>query len=134
MATETEYVDAGEAVDFRNLSPGYVGSAPAVAKGVNYDRILKARDAEPHNWLTYYGAYDGQRYSPLDQIDTTNVQRLSVAWVFSFAAQGLHAGQTTYAFENAPIVVDGVMYVSGWDGWVWALDAKNGQLLWQYKH
>jgi hypothetical protein len=49
MATETEYVDAGEAVDFRNLSPGYVGSAPPVAKGVNYDRILKGRDAEPHN-------------------------------------------------------------------------------------
>jgi len=62
------------------------------------------------------------------------VQRLKLAWVFSFAPQGLHAGQSTYAFENAPIVVDGVMYVSGWDGWVWALDAKTGQLLWQYKH
>ncbi len=47
MATETEYVDAGAAVDFRNLSPGYVGTAPPVTKGVNYDRILKARDAEP---------------------------------------------------------------------------------------
>ena len=44
MATETEYVDAGEAVDFRNLSPGYIGSAPDVAKSVNYDRILKARE------------------------------------------------------------------------------------------
>jgi hypothetical protein len=33
MATETEYVDAGEAVDFRNLSPGYIGTAPDVAKG-----------------------------------------------------------------------------------------------------
>ncbi len=74
MATETEYVDAGEAVDFRNLSPGYVGTAPDVAKGVNYDRILKAREAEPHNWLTYYGAYDGQRYSLLDQINTSNVK------------------------------------------------------------
>ena len=74
MATETEYVDAGEAVDFRNLSPGYVGTAPPVAKGVNYDRILKARDAEPHNWITYYGAYDGQRYSPLDQINTVERQ------------------------------------------------------------
>ncbi len=77
MATETEYVDAGAAVDFRNLSPGYVGSAPPVAKGVNYDRILKGRDAEPHNWLSYYGAYDGQRYSPLDQINTGNVKGLS---------------------------------------------------------
>src|SRR5947208_7047576 len=125
----TEYVDAGVAVDNSSLS-GIVGSAPPVAQDVTYERILNAR-SEPQNWLTYYGAYDGQRYSPLDQINTENVQRITPAWVFSFAAQGLHAGQTTYAFENSPIVVDGVMFITGWDGWVWALDAKTGQLLWQ---
>ena len=74
MATETEYVDAGEAVDFTESEPRLRRQAPPVAKGVNYDRILKARDAEPHNWLTYYGAYDGQRYSPLDQINTVERQ------------------------------------------------------------
>ena len=63
----TEYVDAGKAVDNSALS-GIVGSAPPVTKGVTYERILNAR-SEPHNWLTYYGAYDGQRYSPLDQIN-----------------------------------------------------------------
>src|ERR671910_2984438 len=131
MATE-EYVDAGQAVDNSTLS-GIVGEAPAVTDGVTYERILNAR-SEPENWLTYYGAYNGQRYSPLDQINRENVTRVTPAWVFSFSPHGLHAGQSTYAFENCPIVVDGVMYVSGWDGWVWALDAKNGQLLWQYKH
>src|SRR5918997_11700 len=128
----TEYVDAGTAVENSSLS-GIVGSAPPVTNDVTYERILNAR-SEPQNWLTYYGAYDGQRYSPLDQINTQNVQRMTLAWVFSFSPQGLHAGQSTYAFENCPIVVEGVMYVSGWDGWVWALDAKTGQLLWQYKH
>src|SRR3712207_4160979 len=59
---------------------------------------------------------------------------MTPAWVFSFSPHGLHAGQSTYAFENCPIVVEGVMYVSGWDGWAWALDSKTGQLLWQYKH
>ena len=63
----TEYVDAGTAVPYAALSNS-LGSAPPVAKGVTYERILNARD-EPHNWLTYYGAYDGQRYSPLDQIN-----------------------------------------------------------------
>jgi len=29
--------------------------------------------------------------------------------------------------EAAPIVVDGVMYLTGYDGWVWALDARTGQ-------
>lgn len=40
----------------------------------------------------------------------------------------------TYAFESSPLVVDGVMFLSGRDGYVWALDAKIGQELWRYKH
>ena len=110
------------------------GSAPQVAKDVNYERILEAREKEPHNWLTYYGDYDGKRYSLLDQINKDNVDKLLPAWVFQFGSQGLHAGPSTYAFEAAPIIVDGVMYVSGWDGLLWAVDAKKGNLLWQYKH
>ena len=132
MATETEYVDAGEAVDFRNLSPGYVGSAPPVTKGLGYDRILKARDAEPHNWITYYGAYDGQRYSPLDQINTSNVKGLTPAWVFQCGSMGMHSGASTYSLEASPLVVDGIMYITGFDGWMWALDAKTGAELWRY--
>jgi alcohol dehydrogenase (cytochrome c) len=130
--TDIEYREAPPAVDFGSLTTA-VGTAPPVVQDVTYERILDAR-SEPQNWLTYYGAYDGQRYSPLDQINTENVVRITPAWVFSFSPHGLHAGQSTYAFENCPIVVEGVMYVSGWDGWVWALDAKTGQLLWQYKH
>ena len=128
-----EYVQAPAAVSMGDLSL-QAGSAPPVAKDVTYERILDAREKEPHNWLTYYGDYDGKRYSLLDQINTENVKRLTPAWVFQFGSQGLHAGPSTYAFEAAPIVVDGVMYVSGWDGLLWAVDAKTGNLLWQYKH
>jgi alcohol dehydrogenase (cytochrome c) len=128
----TDYVDAGQAIDNSDLS-SIVGSAPPVTKGVNYDRILNAR-SEPHNWLTYYGAYDGQRYSPLDSINTDTVRRMSPAWVFQAGSVGLHSGKSTYSFEASPIVVDGVMFLSGWDGWVWAIDARNGDLLWQYRH
>ncbi|MFF4214073.1 PQQ-dependent dehydrogenase, methanol/ethanol family [Streptomyces sp. NPDC001796] len=127
-----EYIDAPPAVNFAALST-MVGTAPPVAQDVTYERILRAR-SEPQNWLTYYGAYDGQRFSPLDQINTETVQRLTPAWVFQFGSSGFHAGQSTYAFEAAPIVVDGVMYLSGWDGWVWAVDARTGRQLWQYKH
>jgi alcohol dehydrogenase (cytochrome c) len=99
MATETEYVDAGEAVDFRNLSPGYIGSAPAVAKGVNYDRILKAREAEPHNWLTYYGAYDGQRYSLLDQINASNEYVEAPECMPTEPHWNTHSGFRSFTFE-----------------------------------
>jgi alcohol dehydrogenase (cytochrome c) len=128
----TDYVDAGQAIENSTLS-GIVGSAPPVAQGVTYDRILNARE-EPQNWLTYYGAYDGQRYSPLDQINKETVKRLKPEWVFQCGSVGLHSGASTYSFEASPLVVDGIMFVSGWDGWCWALDAKNGDLLWQYRH
>jgi len=128
----TGYVDAGHAVDAVDLTKT-PRQAPPVTKGVTYERILNARE-EPQNWLTYYGAYDGQRYSPLDQITKDNVKRLAPAWVFQCGSTGLHAGKSTYSFEASPIVVDGVMFVSAWDGWVFALDARNGNELWQYKH
>src|ERR1700760_4282630 len=128
----TEHVDAGRAVPQASLS-GVVGSAPPVVRDVTYERIRNAR-SEPENWLTYYGTYDGHRYSPLDHITTQTVKRLTPAWVFQAGATGMYAGGSTYGFEAAPIVVDGVMYVSGWDGWVWALDGRTGQELWRYKH
>jgi alcohol dehydrogenase (cytochrome c) len=84
--------------------------------------------------LTYYGAYNGQRFSALEQITAKNVSALKPAWVFQAGVIGLVANPATYSFEAAPIVIDGVMFVSGWDGYVWALDAAGGDLLWQYKH
>ena len=106
----TDYVDAGQAFTYSTLSTS-VGKAPPVAKGLTTDRILNARD-EPQNWLTYYGAYDGQRYSPLDQINTDNVKRLKPEWVVQCGGTGLQAGATTYSFEAATIVVDGGQMVA----------------------
>ena len=131
MATE-EYVDAGAAVPYATLSV-QVGKAPPVTKGLTHERIINARD-EPNNWLTYYGTYDGQRYSSLDQINKENVGKLTPQWVFQAGSMGLHSGASTYAWEASPIIVDGVMYVSGWDGQLWAIDAVNGKELWRYKH
>ena len=127
-----EYVDAPQPVRFGELST-LTRNVPPVAQDVTYERILDAR-SEPQNWLTYYGTYEGQRYSTLDEINTENVQHLAPAWVFQWGSFQLHAGASTYAFEATPIVVDGVMYLSGWDGWVWCIDARTGQELWRYKH
>jgi alcohol dehydrogenase (cytochrome c) len=133
--TSVEYVDAGEAIDQGLLNYKTPGAdvAPPVTQNVDYERIRNAR-SEPHNWLTYYGAYDGQRFSPLDQINTENVKRMVPAWVFQAGTTGLIAGASTYSFEASPLVVDGVMFVTGWDGWLWALDAKTGVEIWRYKH
>lgn len=127
----TDYVDAGQAIPFMTLSPTK-GQAPAT-ENVDYERILNAR-SEPQNWLTYYGTYDGQRYSGLDQINKDNVKRLTPAWVFQAGSVGLQSGSSTYSFEASPLVVEGVMYLSGPDGKVWAIDAKTGEELWRYRH
>lgn len=108
-------------------------SAPAVADAVTGERIARAR-SEPHNWLTYYGAYDGQRFSSLAHIDAGNVAGLAPAWMFQAAPIGIIAKHSDFTLEAAPIVVDGVMYLSGWDGYVWALDAASGEELWRYRH
>jgi alcohol dehydrogenase (cytochrome c) len=109
------------------------GVAPPVASRVTGERLTAAR-AEPQNWLTYYGAYDAQRYSALDQINAQNVRDLKPAWMFQAGVIGLVATPATYALEAAPIVVDGVMYLSGWDGYVWAFDAATGREYWRYRH
>jgi alcohol dehydrogenase (cytochrome c) len=109
------------------------GRAPPVAAAVDFARIVRAR-SEPHNWLTYHGTFDGQRYSTLDQINTSNVASLRTAWVFQTGAVGLIASPATYALQSTPIVVDGVMFFSGFDGNVWAIDAASGELLWHYQH
>ena len=131
MAVEEDYVDAGVAVKQGDLSDN-LGTAPKTSE-VTYERLLKAR-SEPENWMTYYGTYDGQRYSTLDQINTGNVKRLTPVWVFQAGSSGMHSGASTYSFEASPLVVDGVMYLTGWDSWIWAIDAKTGQELWRYKH
>jgi len=127
------FAPAPPAKPLASLNPASPGSAPAVAKAVDGRRLSAAR-SEPDNWLTYYGAYDGQRFSSLAQISKDNVRDLRPAWVFQAGVIGLIATPATYSFEAAPIVVDGVMFVSGWDGYVWAIDATSGRLLWQYKH
>ncbi len=118
---------------FTEHDASLVGQAPAAAGAVDSARIAQAA-REPHNWLTYYGGYHGQRYSALDQINAGNVKNLRPAWIFQGGVIGLMANPASFAFEAAPIVVDGTMFVSGWDGHVWALDAANGRVLWRYRH
>lgn len=109
------------------------GMVPAAAGAVDFERLRRAR-AEPRNWLTYHGAYDAQRFSPLDQIDRGNVARLRPAWVFQAPPIGLIASNATFGYEATPLVVDGVLYTTGPDGHVFALDAASGAMFWHYKH
>jgi len=95
---------------------------------VTSDRILKAA-AEPQNWLTYSGNYNGQRYTTLDQITPANVKNLDLQWVFQVRQLG-----ASDKFEATPLVVDGVMYTVSPPNDVVALDAVSGRVFWRYNH
>jgi alcohol dehydrogenase (cytochrome c) len=92
---------------------------------VTYQRLLEAAK-EPQNWLTYSGDYAGWRHSALEQIRTANVQHLAAQWVFQSDQKG--------KFETTPLVVDGVMYVTGQENLAYALDARTGRTIWRYRH
>jgi glucose dehydrogenase len=91
------------------------------------DELTRTR-AGSNDWLTYGGSLYNQRYSTLDQINTTNVKSLKGAWMTR-----LGSGRgSKYYFEADPIVIDGIMYVPTGNDDIYALDAKNGRKLWEY--
>ncbi len=81
--------------------------------------VMKPKAGE---WPTYNGSLGGNRYSPLDQINTQNVRQLQLEWVYALRSPGL---QTT------PLVSDGVMYMTAPDQ-VCALDSRGGREIWCY--
>ncbi|HEX6966583.1 MAG TPA: PQQ-dependent dehydrogenase, methanol/ethanol family [Gemmatimonadaceae bacterium] len=82
--------------------------------------------ADSTQWASYGRDYSNQRWSPLSQINRSNVAQLTLAWEN-------HSG-VPHASESNPIVVDGVMYISTALNHVLALDAKTGAKKWEYVH
>src|SRR5271154_149428 len=98
---------------------------PAVLQ--KYQPVTEERLKHPEdgNWLMIRRTYDGWGYSPLEQITPANIARLKPVWAFS-------TGETR-AHESAPIVNNGVMFVTTPMNQVIAIDAKTGTLLWRYR-
>jgi alcohol dehydrogenase (cytochrome c) len=108
---------------------GIIWLLPVVsdAQVMNYSPVTDARllSPEPQNWLMYRANYAGWGYSPLDQINVSNVKKLVPVWTLS---TGVGEGH-----QSPPMVNNGVMFVSTPQNQVLALDAKSGDVLWYYK-
>ncbi|MGH9143063.1 MAG: pyrroloquinoline quinone-dependent dehydrogenase [Vicinamibacterales bacterium] len=78
------------------------------------------------NWPLHNLDLAGGRFSPMEQINTTNVATLTPRWLFQTGVIDGVSNQTT------PVIVDGSMYVTDPRGSVYALDAADGHLLWTY--
>jgi len=93
------------------------------AAAVDQKRLLMGAD-DTHQWSQYGGSYNEQRYSPLEAINTKNVQDLGLAWYADY--------DTNQTQHGSPLYVDGVIYVSTARNVVHAFDAHNGKRLWTY--
>src|SRR5579872_4020306 len=82
------------------------------------------KNPSPNDWLMYDRTYDAQRFSPLQQINKSNVGQLKLAWSFTEGAG---------AQEGIPLVHDGVMYLQAPGAVIEAIDAATGQLIWEHK-
>ena len=96
--------------------PGNISVAPAFS--------AEQLTAEPTDaWVTNGGTLANQRYSPLDQIDTTNVGDLKGAWMTDLGS----ATAAKYSAEGQPVVYDGVIYVPTGDDDVFVYDKEPGR-------
>ena len=104
--------------------------SPAGSGGTSSGPTVTSEDLlaglkDPTRWLTYSGDYNGHRHSPLTQITPANVHQLVAQWTFQTGALG--------AFQATPIVLDGVLYVTGFNSNAWAIDARSGRPFWRYR-
>jgi alcohol dehydrogenase (cytochrome c) len=101
--------------------------APAAPKMTTITQdLLDKAGADRSNFLQTNGNYQQTRFHPANQINTANVKYLHTAWIF----------QTDIldTLETSPIVVNGVMFVTTAFDHVYALNAKTGEQIWEYKH
>jgi alcohol dehydrogenase (cytochrome c) len=104
----------------------FVGFASqAMAADVTWDRLVNS-DKDPNNWVMYHGDFTGWHHSGLDQINTSNVGDLRLAWLHTPAS-------SKRGIQSFPLAVDGIVYYTSSSGEVYALDGTNGALVWHYK-
>src|SRR5215470_2132373 len=83
-------------------------------------------------WPHYTADLKGTRYSPLDQINGSNFNKLEIAWRFKTDSLGPFP---EYKLEGTPLMIKGVLYATGGTRRsVVALDAKTGELIWAHSY
>lgn len=107
-----------------SLGLAAAGSATAAVT----DQMIEASAKSGQEVLSWGLGTQGQRHSPLKQINTSNVAKMVPAWAFSFG------GEKQRGQESQPVIHNGKMFVTASYSRIFALDAATGQKLWKYEH
>src|SRR4029079_4272711 len=92
-------------------------------RGVDAAKLLKPGT---DSWPSYNGDYSCRRFSTLDKINVSNVDALTLAWVFRH-----NGGPGSGAIKGTPLQINGVIYLTAPDN-VWALDTRTGREMWHH--
>ena len=84
-----------------------------------------------NTWTTYKADAKSTSYSPLDQINASNVNQLQNAWTFQI--NDLPQGEQPVSSQSNPIIIDGVMYANSAKQTVYAINAQTGEQIWAFK-
>ncbi len=105
------------------------GHAAAPALADTPFAALLNDEANGADWLSYSGGYKSQRFSPLSQINTVNVDQLKVIWAYQMQPTGISGAALQ---ETTPLVAGDVMYLTESPSSVTALDTRTGRMLWHF--
>jgi len=125
MSLATASISANAAEEIKGGVGAKAGAAAPAATNVTQDLLDRAA-GDGSNFLQTNGNYAQTRFHPANQINTGNVHGLHAAWIFQT--------DVLDTLETSPIVVNGVMYVTTAFDHVYALNAKTGEQIWEYKH
>ena len=104
-------------------------AALPLAQATDVSNAMLANAAkDPRSVLSFGMGTEGQRYSPLTQINTKTVARLTPAWSMSFG------GEKQRGQESQPLIHNGKMFVTASYSRIFAVDLKTGAKLWKYEH
>ncbi|HEX6136716.1 MAG TPA: PQQ-binding-like beta-propeller repeat protein [Casimicrobiaceae bacterium] len=117
LSVDAQETGAGATTTARPMSGGLVSITQA---------MLDNAATDPKNWIHSNGSYTQTRYYAGSQINAGNVGKLRPAFVFQTAV--------LESMETAPIVVNGVMFLTTSFNHVYAIDAATGEEYWHYKH
>jgi len=114
--------DSADTAQAPSTAPVQSDTPAVMASEVTNDDLINTGDSA--DWLSYGRDAGETRFSPLDQVNVSNVSELGVAWVYDTG--------TFRGLEATPLVRDGIMYATASWSIVFAVDARTGEELWRY--
>lgn len=105
-----------------------IGLATGTAQAVVTQKMIDNDASDTKDVLSWGLGSQGQRFSPLKQVNPKSINKLVPAWSFSFG------GEKQRGQESQPVIHNGKMFVTSSYSRIYALDVKTGAKLWKYEH